>query len=102
MTEQARLDDLKSLAYVLMYFLCGKFPLQGFKAVTKQRKCDRITEKRITTPTDCLYRGSPNKLRISLSYYCTLCFDDKPDYSYLHKLFCGLFIDKEIPVRLCL
>ncbi|TPX47825.1 hypothetical protein SeLEV6574_g02428 [Synchytrium endobioticum] len=73
--EQSRRDDLESLGYVLMYFCRGQLPWQGLKAATKKQKYDRIMEKKMTTPTEVLCR-----------------FDDKPDYSYLRKLFRDLFI----------
>lgn len=34
----------------------------------------------------------PNEFGIFLNYTCTLCFNDKPNYSYLHKLFQDLFV----------
>jgi casein kinase I homolog HRR25 len=49
-------------------------------------------EKKMTTPTDLLCCGFPNEFRIFLDYTCTHCFDDKPDYSYPHKLFHNLFV----------
>lgn len=90
--EQARRDDLESLAYVLMYFLRGALPWQGLKAATKKQKYDRIMEKKMTTPTDLLCRGYPNEFGIFLNYTRALRFDDKPDYSYLRKLFRDLFV----------
>ena len=90
--EQARRDDLESLAYVLMYFLRGALPWQGLKAATKKQKYDRIMEKKMTTPTDMLCRGFPNEFGIFLNYCRALRFDDKPDYSYLRKLFRDLFV----------
>jgi casein kinase I homolog HRR25 len=90
--EQARRDDLESLAYVLMYFLRGSLPWQGLKAATKKQKYDRIMEKKMTTPTDLLCRGFPNEFGIFLNYTRALRFDDKPDYSYLRKLFRDLFV----------
>ncbi|ORX80459.1 putative HRR25 protein [Basidiobolus meristosporus CBS 931.73] len=90
--EQARRDDLESLGYVLMYFLRGSLPWQGLKAVTKKQKYDRIMEKKMTTPTELLCQGFPNELTIYLNYTRSLRFDDKPDYSYLRKLFRDLFI----------
>ena len=90
--EQARRDDLESLAYVLMYFLRGSLPWQGLKAATKKQKYDRIMEKKMTTPTDMLCRGFPNEFGIFLNYTRALRFDDKPDYSYLRKLFRDLFV----------
>lgn len=44
-------------------------------------------EKKMTTPTDLLCRGIPNEFGIFLNYTRALRFDDKPDYSYLRKLF---------------
>ena len=90
--EQARRDDLESLAYVLMYFLRGSLPWQGLKAATKKQKYDRIMEKKMTTPSDLLCRGFPNEFAIFLNYTRALRFDDKPDYSYLRKLFRDLFV----------
>lgn len=90
--EQSRRDDLESLGYVLMYFLRGSLPWQGLKAATKKQKYDRIMEKKMTTPTDILCRGFPNEFAIYLNYCRSLRFDDKPDYSYLRKLFRDLFV----------
>src|SRR5277367_379966 len=90
--EQSRRDDLESLAYVLMYFLRGALPWQGLKAATKKQKYDRIMEKKMTTPTDLLCRGFPSEFGIFLNYTRALRFDDKPDYSYLRKLFRDLFV----------
>jgi len=75
-----------------MYFLRGALPWQGLKSATKKQKYDRIMEKKMTTPTDLLCRGFPNEFGIFLNYCRALRFDDKPDYSYLHKLFRDLFI----------
>jgi len=90
-TEQSRRDDLESLGYVFMYFLRGALPWQGLKAGTKKQKYDRIMEKKMTTPTDLLCRGFPNEFAVFLNYCRALRFDDKPDYSYLRKLFRDLF-----------
>ena len=67
-------------------------PWQGLKAATKKQKYDRIMEKKMTTPTDLLCRGFPNEFGIFLNYTRALRFDDKPDYSYLRKLFRDLFV----------
>lgn len=49
-------------------------------------------EKKMTTQTDLLCRGFPNEFGIFLNYTRALRFDDKPDYSYLRKLFRDLFV----------
>ncbi|KAJ1719750.1 serine/threonine protein kinase [Coemansia biformis] len=90
--EQSRRDDLESLGYVLMYFLRGSLPWQGLKAATKKQKYDRIMEKKMTTSTEELCRGFPNEFAIYLNYTRSLRFDDKPDYTYLKRLFRDLFI----------
>ncbi|KAJ2575932.1 serine/threonine protein kinase [Coemansia sp. RSA 1807] len=90
--EQSRRDDLESLGYVLMYFLRGSLPWQGLKAATKKQKYDRIMEKKMTTPTEELCRGFPNEFAVYLNYARSLRFDDKPDYTYLKRLFRDLFV----------
>ena len=75
-----------------MYFLRGALPWQGLKAATKKQKYDRIMEKKMTTPTEVLCRGFPNEFAIYLNYTRSLRFDDKPDYSYLRKIFRDLFV----------
>ncbi|KAJ7877596.1 kinase-like domain-containing protein [Mycena olivaceomarginata] len=92
--EQARRDDLESLAYMLIYFLRGALPWQGLKAATKRQKYDRIMEKKMTTPTDLLCRGLPDEFSAFLNYTRALRFDAKPDYSYLRKLFRALIVRK--------
>src|ERR1700729_4487068 len=90
--EQACHDNLKSLAYMLMYFLCSALSWQGLKAATKKQKYNHIMEKKATTPTNMLCHGFPNEFGVFLNYTCALHFNNKPDYSYLCKLFCCLFI----------
>lgn len=90
--EQSRRDDLESLGYVLMYFLRGSLPWQGLKAVTKKQKYQRISERKLSTPTETLCKGFPTEFPVYFQYVRSLRFDDKPDYSYLRKLFRDLFI----------
>ncbi|CAE6171383.1 unnamed protein product [Arabidopsis arenosa] len=90
--EQSRRDDLESLGYVLMYFLRGSLPWQGLKAGTKKQKYDRISEKKVSTPIEVLCKSYPPEF-VSYFQYCrSLRFEDKPDYSYLKRLFRDLFI----------
>ena len=78
---------------MLMYFLCSAFPLQELKAVTKKQKYNHIMEKK-TTLTDVLCCCFPNEFGIFLNYTHAFWLNNKPDYSYLHKLFHDLFIHK--------
>ncbi|TQS38683.1 hypothetical protein Golomagni_00807 [Golovinomyces magnicellulatus] len=90
--EQSRRDDMESLGYVMLYFCRGSLPWQGLKAATKKQKYDRIMERKMTTPTELLCRGFPHEFAVYLNYTRSLRFDDKPDYSYLRKIFRDLFI----------
>ncbi|PIA13987.1 kinase-like protein [Coemansia reversa NRRL 1564] len=90
--EQSRRDDLESLGYVLMYFLRGSLPWQGLKAATKKQKYDRIMDKKMSTSTEELCRGFPTEFAVYLNYARSLRFDDKPDYTYLKRLFRDLFV----------
>nr|CCC47830.1 putative casein kinase [Trypanosoma vivax Y486] len=90
--EQSRRDDLEAIGYILMYFLRGSLPWQGLKAHTKQDKYARISEKKQTTSIETLCKGFPAEFAACLHYTRNLHFEDKPDYSYLKRLFRELFV----------
>ncbi|KAG2287190.1 hypothetical protein Bca52824_046794 [Brassica carinata] len=90
--EQSRRDDLESLGYVLMYFLRGSLPWQGLKGGTKKQKYDKISEKKMLTPVEILCKSHPSEFTSYFHYCRSLRFEDKPDYSYLRRLFRDLFI----------
>jgi casein kinase I family protein HRR25 len=46
----------------------------------------------MTTSVDLLCKGFPKEFAFYLNYTRTLRFDDKPDYTYLRKLFRDLFV----------
>ncbi|XP_021993540.2 casein kinase 1-like protein 9 [Helianthus annuus] len=90
--EQSRRDDLESLGYVLMYFIRGSLPWQGLKAGNKKQKYDRISEKKMLTPVEVLCKSYPSEFTSYFHYCRSLRFEDKPDCSYLKRLFRDLFI----------
>ncbi|XP_074292793.1 uncharacterized protein LOC141619676 [Silene latifolia] len=90
--EQSRRDDLESIGYVLMYFLRGSLPWQGLKAGTKKQKYDKISEKKMLTPIEVLCKSYPTEFTSYFHYCRSLRFEDRPDYSYLKRLFRDLFI----------
>ncbi|VDN97347.1 unnamed protein product [Rodentolepis nana] len=89
--EQSRRDDLESLGYVLMYFLCGSLPWQGLRANTKKQKYERIHEKKMSTPIEALCRGFPPEFALYLTYVRNLHFDETPDYTFYRGQFRSLF-----------
>lgn len=90
--EQSRRDDVESLGYVMLYFYHGSLPWQGLKAANQKQNCDRIMERKISTPTEILCRGLPNEFRVYLNYARSLRFNDKPDYRYLRQIFRDVFV----------
>lgn len=89
--EQSRRDDMESLGYVMMYFLRGSLPWQGLKAATKRQKYEKISEKKMSTPIEVLCKGYAMEFVTYFQYCRSLRFDDKPDFSYLRKMFRDLF-----------
>mmetsp|Transcript_9524 Transcript_9524/g.22100 ORF Transcript_9524/g.22100 Transcript_9524/m.22100 type:complete len:96 (+) Transcript_9524:351-638(+) len=75
-----------------MYFNAGMLPWQGLRATNKKQKYEKISEKKMATPAEVLCRGFPQEFVTFLLYVRALRFDDKPDYSYLRKLFRDLFV----------
>ncbi|KAK2453904.1 casein kinase protein [Trifolium repens] len=75
-----------------MYFLRGRLPWQGMKGETKEKRLNMIGSMKIRTPISELCMSYPIEFR-SYFYYCrSLRFGDKPDYSYLKRLFRNLLI----------
>ncbi|KAJ5066902.1 casein kinase 1-like protein [Anaeramoeba ignava] len=90
--EQSRRDDLESIGFLLVYFCRGSLPWQGLQAKDIKQKYDRISEMKLSTPISELCKGFPSEFATYLEYCRNLHFDEKPDYSYLRKLFRDLFI----------
>lgn len=85
--EASRRDDLESIGYVLVYFLVGSLPWQGIKATDRKVKYRKITDKKLATPIDLLCKKLPHQFIKYFNYVRNLRFADKPDYTYLAKLF---------------
>lgn len=90
--EQSRGDDLESLGYVFVYFARGSLPWQGLKAAPGEGRAERIKQMKETLSGEALCNGVlPGQFATYLDYTRSLGFDDKPDYSYLRRLFRRLF-----------
>ncbi|EEB07027.1 CK1/CK1/CK1-D protein kinase Hhp2 [Schizosaccharomyces japonicus yFS275] len=85
--EQSRRDDLESLGYVLLYFCRGSLPWQGLQAETKEEKYQRIRDTKINTPLEVLCKGLPKEFVTYMCYTRQLAFTEKPNYTFLRKLF---------------
>jgi hypothetical protein len=89
--EQSRRDDLEAIGFVLMYFLRGSLPWQGLDAKDKKEKYEKIKNKKVQTTIESLCKGFPEEFAKYLNYCRELKFDEKPDYSYLRRLFTQVF-----------
>lgn len=85
--EQSRRDDIEALGYVLVYLLKGSLPWQGLPGATKEEKYKSILKKKIITSLEEVCLGLPSEFMIFINYSKTLRFEEKPDYSYLRRLF---------------
>ena len=90
--EQSRRDDLEGIGYSLMYFNRGSLPWQGIRTKTKKEKYAKIRDIKLSTTLETLCKDFPEEFTIYLKYCRKLSFEEKPDYSYLCKLFKDLFI----------
>jgi hypothetical protein len=90
--EQSRRDDMESLGYLLLYFLRDPLPWQELKAETEQQKDRLVMEMKVALSTDDLCEQLPREFAIYMDRVRALQFRDKPDYSYLRKIFRSLFV----------
>lgn len=88
--EQGRRDDLEAIGYMLMYFLRGRLPWQGFHGNTKEEKYAHILESKKTTQVETLCEGFPEAFVTYLRYCRELAFEAQPDYQYLRRIFSDL------------
>ncbi|KIM78110.1 hypothetical protein PILCRDRAFT_76040 [Piloderma croceum F 1598] len=97
--ERSRRDDIESLAYILIYFLCGSLPWHGIRATTSGQEHQTILQLKMNLTLDRLYPACPSVFGVFLDYACGLAFDEKLDYDYLRSLFRKLLITEEQQYR---
>jgi len=96
--EQSRRDDMESLGYLLIYLANGKLPWQGIKIADKKAKQAQIMDKKMSTLTEVLCRGTCRifipfckffkaEMATYLNHCKSLKFEDRPEYAFLRKLF---------------
>ena len=84
--ERRRQDNLKSLAYILFYFLWGFLPWQGL------RKEKAILESKHKITTHNLFLCLPLEFHTFFKQCCSLPFDNKPNYNQFYSLFSNLIL----------
>lgn len=77
---------------MLCYFACGSLPWQGLKATTDNERNELLKEKKLSlSGKDLCGDVLPGEFATYINYTRSLRFDDKPNYSYLRKLFRRVF-----------
>ena len=77
---------------MLLYFLRGSLPWQGLLAANRQQKEELILAKKEAISTKDLCEDLPAEFGAYFDHVRSRSFDDKPRYSFLRRLFRGLFI----------
>ena len=79
--ELRRQDDLKSLSYLLIYFLREGLPWEDLVDSNLMAQC------KLVSFAEDLCTGLPVEYATLLTYSWMLPFDAKPDYDYISRLF---------------
>jgi serine/threonine protein kinase len=85
-------DDLESLGYILIYFLRGQLPWQGFKEKNGKRLMRKIYKSKLENKK-ILCDNLPSEFKIYMNYCWSLKIDSQPDYSGLQRLFKNKFLE---------
>ena len=93
--EQARRDDIESIAFVMIYFLKGSLPWQGVSGKDKDEKYKKIKEKKIDTRITELSKGLPPQFLKFFELVRNIGFEDAPDYIALRTLLAEIFTEHE-------
>jgi hypothetical protein len=83
---------MESLGYILLYFLRGHLPWQELKGETKEQKYKLMMEKKTTIDVEELCDKVPREFAVYMDHVRALRFEEKPNYSYLRKIFQNLFV----------
>ena len=94
---QSRRDDLESLGYLLLFFLLGRLPWQGYVSNSKEDKYYKITEIKKKTTAKELCENLPKQFEEYIIYTRNLKYEAIPDYNYLKNLFHALLKQNNWP-----
>eukprot|EP00928_Gymnodinium_smaydae_P044185 TRINITY_DN29496_c0_g2_i1.p1 TRINITY_DN29496_c0_g2~~TRINITY_DN29496_c0_g2_i1.p1 ORF type:complete len:330 (+),score=36.63 TRINITY_DN29496_c0_g2_i1:101-1090(+) len=90
--KQSRKDDLESLCYTLVYFLCGHLPWQRIHGTSPADITAQVLKAKVDTPIHELCRDVPQEIANLCVYSCGLRFDEDPDYDCLRSPLKQLFL----------
>jgi hypothetical protein len=76
-------DDLESLAYTIVYSALSDLPWTSSSASNNK---EEVLCKKSSITAEELCEGLPTPFFKFVTYVCSLGFDKKPDYQYLHSV----------------
>ena len=85
---------MKSLRYVILYFIRGFLSWQGLKTTSEKQELELILNQKETITIKKLCDGLSNAFTAYFNNVCSLLFEDKSKYSYLCKIFHNLFVQE--------
>ena len=85
--EQSYRDDLESLGYMLIYFYNSPLPWQNSTIKDRNKKKYYIYNKKQNITLEKLCKNIPIEFLYYMKYTQLLQFNEKPDYTYLIRLF---------------
>ncbi len=80
---QSHRDNLESLTYTIICLACGDLPWTSISASSDQKA---VLQKKLSTMAEELCEGLPVPFSKFVHYVCSLGFDEKLDYQYLHSV----------------
>lgn len=89
-------DDLESLVYMQIYFICGSLP--WLTSDHEKLSSSSILARKVDTTIEVLYLGIPSKITTMLIYSHNLAFSEDPDYTYLQSLLHDVYATLPAPV----
>ena len=89
--QPSRRDDLESLGYLFVFFLCSGLPWDQRMSQNPRNASQIALETKTNTPTEELCRTTPREFALYLNYCRGLRFDMQPDYAYLRRMFREVF-----------
>ena len=83
----SRRDDLESLGYMLIYLYKNKLPWEDIDSNNLRDIAYKLFDIKALFPINDLCKDLPYEMTEYMIYTKSLKFDEKPNYSYLRKLF---------------
>ena len=76
----------------MLYFLKGRLPWYRLRGESKQQTYQLIMDQKADISSEELCRDLPEEFKKYMNYVRALNFGDKPDYSWIRRMFRHLFV----------